>query len=253
MTVRRLAGGLAALALLGTDLQRPVPRGTRLATAEQPHAAAADRPLCRGQDCRRLARRYPHRPIRPCSGHPAGAAVRILAPAPGSATERRAEYMPSTFARGDAARPAARRTARVRNSHDRPSQRHLPRTRRATARSRLAAVSRTAAEAGARVRRRPELGARRGPRQPRLHHRRIGFPYTTPGVAYQDGRIARRTPAGHPSETARGRISELAPGQPNDNYLPWSTCGSKTTCSSLTGCRRSPRMTHRVDSPAGWI
>lgn len=44
-------------------------------------------------------------------------------------------------------------------------------------------------------------------------------PYTTPGVAYQDGRIARRTAAGHPSETAPGRLSELAPGQPNDNYL----------------------------------
>jgi predicted dienelactone hydrolase len=45
-------------------------------------------------------------------------------------------------------------------------------------------------------------------------------PYTTPGVAYQDGRIARRTAAGHPSETARGRVSERAPGQPNDFYLP---------------------------------
>jgi predicted dienelactone hydrolase len=45
-------------------------------------------------------------------------------------------------------------------------------------------------------------------------------PYTTPGVAYQDGRIARRTAAGHPSETAQGSVSELAPGQPNDLYLP---------------------------------
>jgi predicted dienelactone hydrolase len=45
-------------------------------------------------------------------------------------------------------------------------------------------------------------------------------PYTTPGVAYQDGRVAMRTAAGHPSETAPGPISELAPGQPNDFYLP---------------------------------
>jgi predicted dienelactone hydrolase len=45
-------------------------------------------------------------------------------------------------------------------------------------------------------------------------------PYTTPGVAYQDGRVARRTAAGHPSETAPGRKSDLAPGQPNDFYLP---------------------------------
>jgi dienelactone hydrolase len=45
-------------------------------------------------------------------------------------------------------------------------------------------------------------------------------PHTTPGVAYQDGRIARRTAAGHPPERDPGRISELAPGQPNDLYLP---------------------------------
>jgi len=45
-------------------------------------------------------------------------------------------------------------------------------------------------------------------------------PYTTPGVAYQDGRIALRTTAGHPPETAPGRVSELAPGQANDLYLP---------------------------------
>jgi predicted dienelactone hydrolase len=45
-------------------------------------------------------------------------------------------------------------------------------------------------------------------------------PYTTPGVAYQDGRIALRTAAGHPPETAPGRTSELAPGAPNDFYLP---------------------------------
>lgn len=45
-------------------------------------------------------------------------------------------------------------------------------------------------------------------------------PYTAPGVAYQDGRIAYRTPAGHPSETAPGDVSALAPGQPNDLYLP---------------------------------
>jgi len=45
-------------------------------------------------------------------------------------------------------------------------------------------------------------------------------PHTTPGVAYGDGRVAMRTPAGHPSETAPGRVSALAPGQPNDLYLP---------------------------------
>ncbi|TAJ95275.1 MAG: family membership [Gammaproteobacteria bacterium] len=45
-------------------------------------------------------------------------------------------------------------------------------------------------------------------------------PYTTPGVAYQDGRIALRTLAGHPPESAPGRVSELAPGQPNDLHLP---------------------------------
>ena len=45
-------------------------------------------------------------------------------------------------------------------------------------------------------------------------------PYTTPGVAYQDGRVALRTAAGHPSENTPGRVSELAPGQPNDLYLP---------------------------------
>jgi dienelactone hydrolase len=45
-------------------------------------------------------------------------------------------------------------------------------------------------------------------------------PHTTPGVAYQDGRIVRRTAAGHPSESAPGRVSPLAPGQPNDSYLP---------------------------------
>lgn len=45
-------------------------------------------------------------------------------------------------------------------------------------------------------------------------------PYTTPGVAYQDGRIALRTAAGHPPETMPGRISELAPGAPNDLYVP---------------------------------
>jgi predicted dienelactone hydrolase len=44
-------------------------------------------------------------------------------------------------------------------------------------------------------------------------------PHTTPGVAYQDGRIALRTAAGHPSEKAPGRTSELAPGAPNDLYL----------------------------------
>jgi predicted dienelactone hydrolase len=45
-------------------------------------------------------------------------------------------------------------------------------------------------------------------------------PYTAPGVAYQDGRVALRTAAGHPPETAPGRTSELAPGAPNDLYLP---------------------------------
>jgi len=45
-------------------------------------------------------------------------------------------------------------------------------------------------------------------------------PYTTTVVVYQDGRIATRTPAGHPSESAPGRRSELAPGQPNDLMLP---------------------------------
>jgi hypothetical protein len=45
-------------------------------------------------------------------------------------------------------------------------------------------------------------------------------PYTTTVVVYQDGRIATRTPAGHPSESAPGRRSELAPGQRNDLMLP---------------------------------
>jgi hypothetical protein len=45
-------------------------------------------------------------------------------------------------------------------------------------------------------------------------------PHTTPGVAYPDGRIVMQTPAGHPSENAPGPISDLAPGQPNDFYLP---------------------------------
>jgi hypothetical protein len=45
-------------------------------------------------------------------------------------------------------------------------------------------------------------------------------PHTTAGVAYSDGRLVRRSPAGAPSETAPGRSSELAPGQPNDLALP---------------------------------
>jgi predicted dienelactone hydrolase len=45
-------------------------------------------------------------------------------------------------------------------------------------------------------------------------------PYTTPAVVYQDGRVALRTAAGHPPETAPGRTSELAPAAPNDLYLP---------------------------------
>ncbi len=45
-------------------------------------------------------------------------------------------------------------------------------------------------------------------------------PYTTTAVVYEDGRVATRTPAGHPSESAPGRKSELAPGQPNDLMLP---------------------------------
>ena len=45
-------------------------------------------------------------------------------------------------------------------------------------------------------------------------------PYTTTVVLYEDGRIAARTPAGHPSESAPGRRSELAPGQPSDLMLP---------------------------------
>jgi predicted dienelactone hydrolase len=45
-------------------------------------------------------------------------------------------------------------------------------------------------------------------------------PYTTPVVVYQDGRVARRSAAGAPSENSPGRKSELAPGQPNDLQLP---------------------------------
>jgi len=45
-------------------------------------------------------------------------------------------------------------------------------------------------------------------------------PHTTPGVAYPDGRIVMQTAAGHPSESAPGPRSDLAPGQPNDFYLP---------------------------------
>lgn len=45
-------------------------------------------------------------------------------------------------------------------------------------------------------------------------------PHTTPGVAYPDGRVAMQTPAGHPPESAPGPTSDLAPGQPNDFYLP---------------------------------
>ena len=45
-------------------------------------------------------------------------------------------------------------------------------------------------------------------------------PHTTPAVVYQDGRVVVRTAAGHPPENAPGPISDLAPGQPNDFYLP---------------------------------
>ena len=45
-------------------------------------------------------------------------------------------------------------------------------------------------------------------------------PHTTAGVAYEDGRIVRRSDAGAPPETTPGRTSELAPGQPNDLALP---------------------------------
>ena len=45
-------------------------------------------------------------------------------------------------------------------------------------------------------------------------------PYTTPAVVYQDGRVVLRTAAGHPPENAPGTVSDLAPGQPNDFYLP---------------------------------
>jgi dienelactone hydrolase len=45
-------------------------------------------------------------------------------------------------------------------------------------------------------------------------------PHTTAGVAYTDGRVVRRSPAGAPSESAPGRRSDLAPGQPNDLALP---------------------------------
>src|SRR5262245_4333392 len=45
-------------------------------------------------------------------------------------------------------------------------------------------------------------------------------PHTTPGVAYQDGRVVLQTAAGHPSETAPGNTSDLAPGQPNGFYVP---------------------------------
>jgi predicted dienelactone hydrolase len=41
-------------------------------------------------------------------------------------------------------------------------------------------------------------------------------PYTSPVAVYEDGRVAMRTTAGHPSESAPGRKNELAPGQPND-------------------------------------
>lgn len=45
-------------------------------------------------------------------------------------------------------------------------------------------------------------------------------PYTTPAVIHQDGRVVRRNAAGHPPENAPGTVSDLAPGQPNDFYLP---------------------------------
>lgn len=45
-------------------------------------------------------------------------------------------------------------------------------------------------------------------------------PHTTPVVVYEDGRVAFRTPAGHPPEGREGTRSKLAPGQPNDLMLP---------------------------------
>lgn len=45
-------------------------------------------------------------------------------------------------------------------------------------------------------------------------------PYTTPAVVHEDGRVVLRNAAGHPPENAPGRVSDLAPGQPNDFYLP---------------------------------
>jgi hypothetical protein len=45
-------------------------------------------------------------------------------------------------------------------------------------------------------------------------------PYTTPAVVYQDGRVVLRNAAGHPPENTPGTVSDLAPGQPNDFYLP---------------------------------
>ena len=78
-------------------------------------------------------------------------------------------------------------------------------------------------------------------------------PHTTPGVAYPDGRIVKQTPAGHPSENAPGPISDLAPGQPNDFYLPVLDAWVKDNrfildrLQALNEMDPDGRFTHRVN------
>jgi predicted dienelactone hydrolase len=78
-------------------------------------------------------------------------------------------------------------------------------------------------------------------------------PHTTPGVAYPDGRVVMQTPAGHPSENAPGPTSDLAPGQPNDFYLPVLDTWVKDNefivdrLQALNDRDPSGRFTHRLD------
>lgn len=77
-------------------------------------------------------------------------------------------------------------------------------------------------------------------------------PYTSPVVVHADGRIAVRNARGAPSDSAPGRQSELAPGQPNDLSVPvvqaWAADDSfMLDRLAMLGKDRSSRFFGRLD------
>ena len=219
MKVRRVVGWLTALALLGiasgilflavlgwrqpNSLTLPVPTG--------PYGVG--RIVVDWRDDGRID------PFAPTPGTPRELPVWIWYPAPRSATEPRAEYMPPRVREAMQPNPAlVVRLVLSTLTTDRAN---------VTSHALDAPPLATSAHAFPVLLLKPALGSavvqNSAFAEDLASHGYVvvgsDSPYTTPGVAYQDGRIARRTAAGHPSETAPGHISELAPGQPNDNYL----------------------------------